>query len=131
MRIATLIAVAFLLPAGCGSDDESPAPASGGGGGGATTLTMQDNSFDPTKVDGDAGKKVTLTLENSGQAAHTFTIDDQKVDTEVEPGASATVDVTIPDSGSVEFYCRFHSGMAGTLGAGDAPSEGGGKGSYY
>ena len=130
MRVATLIAAAFLLLAGCGSDDESPAPASGGGGGG-TTVTMQDNSFDPNKVGGEAGKKVTLTVENKGQAEHTFTIDDQKVDTEVEPGASATVDVTIPESGSVEFYCRFHSGMTGTLGAGDAPAESGGKGSYY
>jgi plastocyanin len=128
MRLLTLLAALALAVAGCGSDD-GPQPASGG----TTKLALQDNTFDPATIDGDPGSKVTLALENSGKAEHTFTVDDQKVDEELEPGDKATVSVTIPDSGSVEFYCRYHraGGMVGTLGSGGEPSQDKGKGSYY
>ena len=134
MRIAIVLVAAALVVAGCGSDDESSSGGSSGASGGATKLALQDNTFAPATIKGDPGSKVTVDLDNTGKAEHTFTVDSQKIDKELEPGDTATVSVTIPESGSVEFYCRYHKagGMVGTLGAGDAPADSGkGKGSYY
>jgi plastocyanin len=82
------------------------------------TKLEQDNFyFNPTVLTGSAGQSLKIELDNEGSVPHTFTIDDQNVDVQVEPGEDASVDVTFPDSGFVEFYCRFHrgSGMAGEL----------------
>jgi plastocyanin len=135
MRVLPVLAAAAVLAiSGCGSDDESP---SGGGASGgssqATTVALEDNAFAPATISGEPGSKVTLELENTGQAEHTFTLDSQKVDEELESGAKETVEVTIPKSGSVEFYCRYHKagGMVGTLGAGAADSGGKSKSAYY
>jgi plastocyanin len=129
MRLPILLAALALAAAGCGSDDEAE-PSSGGG---STKLALEDNTFDPATIDGDPGSKVTLELDNTGKAEHTFTVDSQKVDEELEPDATKTVSVTIPDSGSVEFYCRYHraGGMVGKLGSGGEPAQDKGKGSYY
>jgi plastocyanin len=85
-----------------------------------TSLEQDDYYFEPTVLQGKAGQKVSIELENEGDAAHTFTIDDQNIDEEVQPGDSTEVDVTFPDSGNVVFYCRFHrsQGMLGELSVG-------------
>jgi plastocyanin len=84
---------------------------------GKTAVSLGDYFFKPTVIEGKSGSKVTLELKNVGQVAHTFTIDSQKIDQNLDPGASATVTVTIPKTGAVSFYCRYHrsSGMAGAL----------------
>ena len=50
-------------------------------------------------------------------AANNLTIDDQNVDEDTEPGDTASVDVEIPESGVVQFYCAFHTAqdMRGAL----------------
>jgi plastocyanin len=80
-------------------------------------IEQDDFYFEPTVVAGSAGQSLKIELDNEGSVQHTFTIDDQSIDVAVDAGADATVDVTFPDSGIVEFYCRFHhgSGMAGEL----------------
>jgi len=54
---------------------------------------------------------VTFVLENEGDAPHTFTIDALDIDTEVAPGGSAEVEVTLPGQDATLFYCRFHQGQ--------------------
>jgi len=73
--------------------------------------------FEPTVLTGDAGQKVTLEITNEGDSAHNLTIDDQNVDEDTEPGDTASVDVEIPESGVVQFYCAFHTAqdMRGAL----------------
>jgi plastocyanin len=134
--------VLLLAAAGCGSSSSSSSGGttteeSGGGGGQKTiagvkandhgTKAVEDNGkaevelddfyFEPTVLEGKPGQKVTLELKNEGQTEHTFTIDSQNVDQDLGPGEEAEVDVTIPKSGVVSFYCEFHksSGMAGAL----------------
>ena len=132
--------VLLLAAAGCGSSSSS---SSGGttteesGGGqktiagvkandhgtkavednGKTEVQLDDFYFKPTVLEGKPGQKVTLELKNEGQTEHTFTIDSQNVNKDLGPGEEAEVDVTIPKSGVVSFYCEFHksSGMAGAL----------------
>ena len=131
----------LLAAAGCGSSSSSSSGTtteeSGGGGGqktiagvqandhgtkavedsGKTEVELDDFYFKPTVLEGKAGEKVTLELKNEGNTEHSFTIDSQNVDQELGPGEEAEVDVTIPKSGVVSFYCKFHksSGMAGAL----------------
>ena len=133
--------VLLLAAAGCGSSSSSSSGGttteeSGGGGqkaiagvnandhgtkavedNGKTEVELDDFYFEPTVLEGKPGQKVTLELKNEGNTEHTFTIDSQSVDQDLGPGEEAEVDVTIPKSGVVSFYCKFHksSGMAGAL----------------
>ena len=76
---------------------------------GAVTIEADDFSFEKTFLKSPAGS-VEVTVENEGDAPHTFTIDGQDVDEQLAPGKSATVTVDVTDGQPVEFYCRFHSG---------------------
>ena len=81
-------------------------------------VTMADYAFKPKTITGKPGATVKVALTNTGQAKHNFKIDGQpKADADVDPGASATATVTIPQSGSVQFYCEYHKGlgMVGTV----------------
>jgi plastocyanin len=72
---------------------------------------MDDFYFGPTFVQGRPGSTVTVALENEGTAPHTFTIDAVHVDVEVQPDSKGTATVTLPASGALAFYCRFHRGQ--------------------
>jgi plastocyanin len=146
-RSALIVAVLALglvpLVAGCGSSSSSSTTAEHGGGGGEseggtttvaglqandhgtksvessgkTEVELDDFYFEPTVLKGMPGEKVTLELENEGNEEHSFTVDSQGLDKDVEPGDEGEVTVTIPKSGAISFYCKYHksSGMAGAL----------------
>jgi plastocyanin len=150
--------LAVVAAAGCGgygggskASSTSQGSGSGGGGGGQinaagvqannhgsksasgeTKVEIDDYYFEPTVLKGTPGQKVTLELDNEGSVEHTFTVDSQGVDKDLQPGDEAKVTVTIPKSGAISFYCKFHKsqGMAGALVAnGSSPSSGSGGGS--
>lgn len=113
------------MPAG--EDDGGSAPVQlegtvndeGGTGevsGDTLEMELDDNYFGPAYTRAEHGTTVMITLSNEGEAPHTFTIDELGVDEEVEPGDTAEVEVTLPDSGAVRYYCRFHA-AAGMQGA--------------
>ena len=81
------------------------------------TIRMADNYFEPTVLHGKAGQELALTLENEGRSQHTFTPADGKADVEVKPGSMAEAKITLPQSGNLAFYCRFHEDkrMAGVF----------------
>jgi len=85
--------------------------------GGQLELELDDFYFGPTFISGPANAKVKLELNNEGEKSHTFTIDSAKIDQQVEPGQKGTVEVTLPASGSLAFYCKFHisGGMQGAF----------------
>jgi plastocyanin len=131
------------LLAGCGSSGSSSTTteSSGGGGeseGGTTTVgglqannhgtksvetsgktevELDDFYFEPTVLEGTPGQKVMLELKNEGKVEHSFTVDSQGIDKDIEPADEGEVAVTIPESGAISFYCKYHksSGMAGAL----------------
>jgi plastocyanin len=138
-----------LVAAGCGGyggkSKSSSTESSGGGGGGKTTIAgvpannhgtksvsgeaeveLDDYYFEPTVLKGKPGSSVTLELKNEGSVEHNFTIDSQGIDKDLEAGEDAKVSVTIPKSGVVSFYCKYHKsmGMAGALSGG---ANGGGS----
>ena len=121
---------AVLVAAACGGDNKSSssAPVSISGkvnnhgtkdvkDGDSIEMEADDVYFGPTFIKGPAGAKITVELANEGKATHTFTIDDQKIDQQLDPDAKATVPVTLPASGTLVYYCQFHQnqGMQGAL----------------
>ncbi len=142
--VVMAVAGALMLAACSGSDGGSEASGSaqpsGSGSASPTTMTIgsdtanvhgeadvsgtssleveqDDFYFGPTVITGSAGQAVTLEIKNEGTVAHTFTIDSLGIDVELQPGESKDVQVSFPNSGFTEFYCRFHrsSGMVGEL----------------
>jgi plastocyanin len=160
-RLAGLAAAAALVAlAACGGDDGSSSSGSDDGGApvalsgnvndegtedatGSSELELEadDFYFGPTYVKASPGSTLSVTIENEGDDPHTFTIDDQDIDVELESGATADAEVTVPDDGVVNFYCRFHrgqgmqgavfteAGAGGGNGGGDS-GGGGGTGGY-
>ena len=140
--LAVLVAGLVPLLAACGSSSSSKGPSgtterSGSGGGrraiagvnandhgtkavednGKTEVELDDFYFEPTVLEGKAGEQVTLELKNEGKVEHSFTVDSENISKDLEPGDEAEVTVTIPKSGAISFYCKYHksSGMAGAL----------------
>ena len=121
-KLLGLVLAATLMFSACaGGDDAEPAaeePAAEEPTEAETTaIAATDFAFAPVTVEGAAGEELTITVSNTGDSPHTFTLEDQDIDEELQPGDETEVTVTMPDSGSVEFICRFHAGggMTGTL----------------
>jgi plastocyanin len=137
---AAFVGVLAVAAAGCGgksTSGEGGGTTGGEAGGGQTVIAgvkandhgsksvseneakmeLDDFYFEPTVLKGKPGQRVTVELENEGKVEHNFTIDSQGIDKDLEAGEDAKVTVTIPKSGLVSFYCKYHKnmGMAGAL----------------
>jgi plastocyanin len=122
--LIVLTAVSLLLVASvaCGDDDEdledgatptqSPRPEAE-----EFELTAEDFSFTPDTIELGLGESLDINLNNDGDAAHTFTLDELHIDVEVPAGESVTVPLTASAEGEYNFYCKFHDaqGMVGAL----------------
>jgi plastocyanin len=78
----------------------------------------QDNFyFEPTIMKGSPGQELTIELSNEGSALHNISIPDQSIDQDVQPDTKGEVTVTLPDSGTLVFFCKYHQsrGMVGAL----------------
>lgn len=94
-------------------EDRGTAAASGG----AVTLDATEFAFSPTCVEAGAGESLEVTVRNSGSALHNLRVDSLGIDEDVQAGETITVEVTLPDSGSVPFVCKYHipNGMQGAF----------------
>jgi len=71
-------------------------------------------TFSPTVLTGAPGQTIAVTISNprrhdTEDVGHTFTIDQLGIDANVPYGTSTTVTVTLPQSGSLRFYCTVHA----------------------
>lgn len=86
---------------------------------GRLVVRMGEDYFRPTIIRAPAGSRLTLTVENVGEVAHSFDVatSTQKVDVIVQPGDRTTVHVRVPELGRLLFFCKFHwtRGMAGYI----------------
>jgi plastocyanin len=80
-----------------------------------TEVELDDFYFEPTVIKGSPGAQITLELSNEGTALHNFTLQDQNIDQDVQAGAKEEVTVTFPQTGFLEFFCKYHKalGMVG------------------
>jgi plastocyanin len=116
MRTLAALFALTLLAGACGGDETPPAntggsPSESAGSGGGADLTIVDFGFSPTELSVTEGQ--TISINNTGDVAHTFTTDDGAVDQTISPGE--TVDVTLTGVTTGGFHCRFHTQMTGTL----------------
>ena len=137
-RISIVLVLIVTLGAGaCGNSKKEGTASSGGppvklsgkvnnhgakdvscsSGSAPVEVEQDDFYFEPTFIKTAPSQKVEVELKNEGKATHTFTIDSLSVDEEVPAGSTKTVSLTLPSSGAVAFYCRFHKGqgMQGAL----------------
>ena len=138
-NLLVIVLAVALLAAGCGGEEGDKAQQGGvaqeGGtitvGGekannhgtkdvsGETSVEFEldDFYFEPTILEGAPGRAVTLEAFNEGDSSHTFTLEEQNVDEQLQPGDELEIQVTFPDSGTIVFICRFHAGqgMRGAL----------------
>jgi plastocyanin len=113
-RKAMLLAIATagsMVLAACGGGDD--ATGDGGDGAASSTVTMRDNEFAPADPVIAAGE---VELVNGGAAPHTFTIEGEDVDVQVDAGETATTTVDL-EAGTYTLFCSFHraQGMETTL----------------
>ena len=71
--------------------------------------------FGPTVIEATGGRTITIELNNEGDAEHNFSVESLGIDQDIEPGDSAEVEVELPASGTLTFFCEYHeeSGMLG------------------
>jgi plastocyanin len=78
-----------------------------------TRIAAQDFQFSPSSLTVPSGKS-TITVTNEGEVEHSFTLDDDSVSEDVEPGESVSVTVDITEDAG--FHCEYHPDqMTGTL----------------
>jgi plastocyanin len=134
-NVVVLLAALALLAAGCGgggskkegeesstkmiagveANDHGTKTVSG-----EAEVELDDDYFEPTVLKGTPGQKVKLELKNEGSKEHNFSLAAQNIEQDIESGEDAKVTLTIPQSGELSFFCKYHKnvGMAGALEAG-------------
>lgn len=83
-------------------------------------IEVHDNFFMPNLLTATPGSTVTFNLQSKAAGLHNLTVPGQSVDVDIAAGATATAKVTVPASGQLLFYCKYHrdeSGMVGVINA--------------
>lgn len=111
--LAVVLALGLLASA-C-SDNGDGGSSGDGDGGSATQLTIKDFAFQPSTLSGAPGATMTIDVTNEDSAEHSFTLDDESVSQDFEGGESGSVEVTLPESGTVGWHCKYHPQMTGTI----------------
>ena len=128
----TMIVLAVLVSAGCGSDSDGETSGdTAAAGGESVALTATEYKFDPADLTVDAAGKVTFTVSNDGQETHALEVEGNGVEEETDSiaaGESGTLTVDL-EPGEYEFYCPIdghrEQGMEGTLMVGGSSSGAG------
>jgi nitrite reductase (NO-forming) len=127
MKRSLLIGLIALLPvlAACTSATATK-PSAGAASGTATqqltVKAMDTMKFDPPTLSAKAGQPIQVTLDNSGQLVHDFSVTEgvaQPVKTIAQPGQKAVTTFTIEKPGTYTYFCsqpgHEEAGMKGTL----------------
>jgi plastocyanin len=110
IMLAAMLAL-MLTSAACSSDDGGG--STDGGGAADMTVTVKDFEFDPSTIDVASGE-TTIEVTNTGAVEHSFTLDDDSVSQDIEPGESQTVTINL--TATTGFHCKYHpEQMTGTL----------------
>lgn len=75
------------------------------------TVVLDKMKFGPVPAELHPGD--TITWQNHDIFRHTATARDKSFDIDLPP--KAEVKMVVGQAGSVEFFCKFHPGMTGTL----------------
>jgi nitrite reductase (NO-forming) len=127
MKRSLLIGFIALLPvlAACTSATATKPSAGAASGSVTQQLTvkaMDTMKFDPPTLSAKAGQPIQVTLDNTGQIDHDFSITEgvsQPVKNLAQPGQKAVTTFTIDKPGTYTYFCsqpgHEQAGMKGTL----------------
>jgi|FLYL01.1.fsa_nt_gi plastocyanin len=121
VRMLALVAatLAVFAAVACGDDEEEETGGTENGGqekGVTVEVEAGDFFFQPASLEAKVGQPITVKFTNSGQATHTFTVDEFRAEAEAAGGEEAEVTFTPNEAGEFTFYCRIHpSQMQGSL----------------
>jgi plastocyanin len=123
MRTALALALA-VLAAGCGggggdgSGDPLANVETGTSSGADYELFASEFSFAPPFLVIEKAGTYTISLRNDGTVPHNFTVKDVGKTADVQPGETATAELTLK-AGNYEYFCSIgdhaDQGMTGTL----------------
>jgi plastocyanin len=105
----TAVTLVLLLP-NCGGDGPEPKCADPVA---TTSVELADFAFRPDCLTMEAGSAVTL--ENTGDALHTFTVNGTDVDFELDEGTSTEASLSGVEPGTYAVTCTLHPQMTATL----------------
>jgi plastocyanin len=123
-RLALLVAFAAVLLPACGEED-TPDGASpngaGAGGGEVVEVALSDFALEPASFSLEPGS-YTFHVVNDGSVVHALEVEGPSGEVEtanLEPGASADLEVDLSEPGEYEVYCPVgghrEQGMEGTI----------------
>ncbi len=125
LSIVPLVACTPATTASKPTTGSAPAAAASPAAGAAQQLSvnaLDTLRFDPPTLTAKAGQPITITVNNTGQSLHDFSMTDgpdQPVKVLAQPGQKATGTFTITKPGTYTFFCsqpgHQAAGMQGTL----------------
>lgn len=122
VQVSILLLALSLVMGACGNNEEESGAQES-----ANAIEAFDFYFEPTSLQLEPGARATVTLQNGGGVAHSFTVPDLDLEIEAQSGDSVDGTFTVPDRpGTLDFYCKFHPDeMTGTIaiGGADQPIE--------
>jgi plastocyanin len=111
MRIAPRFLLALVLLLTACEGDEPPEPCTDPVP--ATTVELADFAFRPNCLSADVG--AAITLENTGDVLHTFTIEGTDIDFDLDAATSADASLSGLSPGRYAVTCTLHPQMEATL----------------
>ncbi len=113
--LLTIAAGAGVLIASCQRSDPKGDVGRGKTNTEAVEVLALDNSFTPSTIEARAGDEITVEIENIGDSAHEFKIEDLDLNTgTIGAGEIAHATLIVP-RGTTEFVCSYHGGMTGEI----------------
>ena len=123
-RLALLLAVAAVLLPACGEEDtpDGATPnGAGTGGGEVVEVALSEFALEPASFSLEPGS-YTFHVVNDGSVVHALEVEGPSGEVEtadLDPGASADLDVDLSEPGDYEIYCPVDDhkdmGMEGTI----------------
>jgi plastocyanin len=79
----------------------------------SSTITVRENgfAFTPRVIEAPPSARVTIRVVNDSWTRHSFTMQRPAVDLMLGAGDIGTVTFTVPASGDIPYYCRFHQAL--------------------
>ena len=102
------------IPVGPGAaEDRRPAGGCGRGSRRSPVLQVEaeDYAFRPASLGGRPGTPLRLRVTSRSSTLHNFTLPAQRIDRDIAPGDTVEIDLAVPPSGSVPFFCKFHAAL--------------------
>lgn len=76
------------------------------------TVVTTEMRFAPARITAGANRRVVVVVDNTGEVAHTFSINELNVEVKVNPGEARRVTVDAP-AATYQYVCRIldHEGL--------------------